>query len=97
VTQLSEFWKTWGNLLVLLINIAFFTLAVLMRVEMQDYIRTQLREFVTTARFEEYKQEHEKWGNERLVEIHRQLQKAETDRLRAETKLDRLMERGARP
>jgi hypothetical protein len=97
VTQLSEFWKTWGNFLVLLINIAFFTIAVLMRAEMRDFVRVELKDYLTLVRFEDYKVEHEKWGTERLREIQAQLVKAEADRLRAESKLDRLVERSARP
>jgi hypothetical protein len=93
----KEFWKSWGNLAVLLINLAFFGVALAMRAEMQDYIRAQLKDYLPLIRFEDYKAEHEKWGNERFREIQAQLVKADADRLRAESKLDRVIERASKP
>jgi hypothetical protein len=64
-----------------------------MRGEMREYVRTELKSYTLSSQFVDYKVEHEKYSSDRIIDIQRQLSKAEVDRLRMEAKVDHLLER----
>jgi len=93
--MMKEFWKSWGNLVVLLLNLFLVGLAVSMRAEMQSFVREELKGYVSKSQFDDYITRHSEWSASKMLDIEHRLEsigallnEARDHRNRIERKVD---------